>query len=781
MVVTVSVTDVDEAPVFDFGDEESYTFDLAENADGSGTGNAVALGSVSAADPDVGDTVAYSIPLQMDRDKFAVDSDSGDLSYVGAGEDFEAFTTPAEALSLTVRAASGTGTEAMTADVVVTVSVTDVDEAPVFGPGRPPLGNHAPEFIDGSSATRYVSENTPEDQPIGNPVEANDFEGDTIFYCLGGPHAASFKINSSTGQISTKAALDREAQSSYRVTVAADDGNHGITVIGATIRVTDVDEAPVFDEASYTFDLAENSDGSTTAVMLGRASATDPDGDAVAYSIESGDPQKFAVDSSGELTYTGSGEDHEAIASLSVAVRATSSTNGPKKFAVDSSGDLAYTGSGEDHEAIASFSVVVRATSGTGGPTADVAVEVSVTDVDEAPVFDEASYAFDLVENTDGSTTAVVLGRVSADDSDGDSVSYSILSGGANRFEVGGSSGELFYTGSGEDHEAATNSFSMVVRAISGIGADQMTANATVTVMVIGVNEAAPTADAGRDQTVDPGARVVLSGSGVDSDAGDVLTYAWSQTSGTPVALGNAGKAALSFTAPSSSATLEFALTVSDGVHTGTDTVTVSVRHADERPSFESSAVAAQVWTVGREISRVQLPAAVGGDGVLRYSLAPSLPAGLSFSALGRTIAGTPQAAMGRTLFTLTAIDEDGDQASFTFSVTVNTANYKPGGVAREDVELRDRLIFDQEALLNVYRCLFDIDTQVVPGGCAGGEPSRPAAQPAPFGGTPTLAEVELRDQLIASQEALLNVYRCKFDIDTQMVPGGCIGREPAP
>ena len=776
MVVKVSVTDVDEAPVFDFGDDDEYEFDLAENTDGSG-GSPVELGTVSAADPEEED-VTYSIPEEEDMADFQVGTQSGVLSYKGQGEDHEGETNP---LLVTVRAATGAG-EA-TADVVVKVSVTDVDEAPVFGPGRPPLGNHAPEFIDGSSATRYVSENTPEDQPIGNPVEANDFEGDTIFYSLGGPHAASFKINSSTGQISTKAALDREAQSSYRVTVAADDGNHGITVIGVTIRVTDVDEAPVFDEAGYAFDLVENSDGSTTAVMLGRASATDPEGDTVAYSIESGDPQKFAVDSSGELTYTGSGEDHEAIASLSVAVRATSSTNGPKKFQVDSSsGELSYVGAGEDHEALTDpFEVTVRATSGTGGPTADVAVEVSVTDVDEAPVFDEASYAFDLVENTDGSTTAVVLGRVSADDSDGDSVSYSILSGGANRFEVGGSSGELFYTGSGEDHEAATNSFSMVVRAISGIGADQMTANATVTVMVIGVNEAAPTADAGRDQTVDPGARVVLSGSGVDSDAGDVLTYAWSQTSGTPVALGNAGKAALSFTAPSSSATLEFALTVSDGVHTGTDTVTVSVRHADERPSFESSAVAAQVWTVGREISRVQLPAAVGGDGVLRYSLAPSLPAGLSFSALGRTIAGTPQAAMGRTLFTLTAIDEDGDQASFTFSVTVNTANYKPGGVAREDVELRDRLIFDQEALLNVYRCLFDIDTQVVPGGCAGGEPSRPAAQPAPFGGTPTLAEVELRDQLIASQEALLNVYRCKFDIDTQMVPGGCIGREPAP
>lgn len=38
-----------------------------------------------------------------------------------------------------------------------------------------------------------------------------------------------------------------------------------------------------------------------------------------------------------------------------------------------------------------------------------------------------------------------------------------------------------------------------------------------------------------------------------------------------------------------------------------------------------------------------------------------------------------------------------------------------------EGIAVRDQLIADQEALLNVYRCMFDIDTEVVPGGCAGG------------------------------------------------------------
>ena len=36
-------------------------------------------------------------------------------------------------------------------------------------------------------------------------------------------------------------------------------------------------------------------------------------------------------------------------------------------------------------------------------------------------------------------------------------------------------------------------------------------------------------------------------------------------------------------------------------------------------------------------------------------------------------------------------------------------------------------------------------------------------------------AEVALRDSLIQQQDSLLNTYRCLFDTDTQVVPGGCV------
>ena len=101
-----------------------------------------------------------------------------------------------------------------------------------------------------------------------------------------------------------------------------------------------------------------------------------------------------------------------------------------------------------------------------------------------------------------------------------------------------------------------------------------------------------------------------------------------------------------------------------------------------------------------------------------------------------------------------------------------------PGdAVSRHDIAVRNELIIDQEALLNAYRCRFNIDTQVVTGGCAGGLPLEEVPQPDGFSGVPTRHELRVRDALIFAQELLLNAYRCRFNIDTQVVPGGCSGQ----
>ena len=99
--------------------------------------------------------------------------------------------------------------------------------------------------------------------------------------------------------------------------------------------------------------------------------------------------------------------------------------------------------------------------------------------------------------------------------------------------------------------------------------------------------------------------------------------------------------------------------------------------------------------------------------------------------------------------------------------------------VSTSDITERDNLIDSQESLLNVYRCQFDIDTHIVPGGCSNGAPRAPRGPVPRFSGFPTTRELLVREQLIAFQESLLNVYRCQFDIDTHIVPQGCLWGKP--
>ena len=103
----------------------------------------------------------------------------------------------------------------------------------------------------------------------------------------------------------------------------------------------------------------------------------------------------------------------------------------------------------------------------------------------QPPAFGSQFYAFDLAEDTDGSTDRISLGTVTATDPDGGSVTYSIEGGNAaGLFEIDAASGELFYTGGGEDYETGATSYDLTVRASDG---DQTTDTA-VTVNVTDVD-----------------------------------------------------------------------------------------------------------------------------------------------------------------------------------------------------------------------------------------------------------------------------------------------------
>ncbi|HEY5159635.1 MAG TPA: PKD domain-containing protein, partial [Gaiellaceae bacterium] len=87
-----------------------------------------------------------------------------------------------------------------------------------------------------------------------------------------------------------------------------------------------------------------------------------------------------------------------------------------------------------------------------------------------------------------------------------------------------------------------------------------------------------PVANAGPDQVVKAGGTVILDGTSSYDPDHNALTYAWTQTGGSPpVSLSSNTVANPTFTAPASSASLIFKLTVSDGTLTNSDSVTITV------------------------------------------------------------------------------------------------------------------------------------------------------------------------------------------------------------
>ena len=467
VTVTVNVTDVAEAPEFA---EASYAFSLAENADG-GT-DRVSLGAVTATDPD-NDTVAYSIEGGNESGSFEIDAASGELFYVGAGEDYEA---GAAQFDLTIRASDG----ALTADAAVSVAITDVPEQTIVAPADPeilqsvsePYGEDLPTNTStigrvavGGTATGKIGSTGDRDgfavELVAGRTYIIDLRGsptgdgtldDPYLRGIKGPDGRRIAgVSNDDGGEGYNSQLNftpTESGTHYIIAGAYSGlGAYEVEVRDAspqTAQQETVNGPPAFGQTSYAFSLAENADGGANGVSLGAVSATDPEDSTITYSIEAGDSGGlFAIDSeSGALSYQGAGEDYE-----SGAIR---------------------------------YELTVRA--GDGSLHSDVTVTVNVTDVAEAPAFAQPSYAFDLAENADGALFGIAVAPVVATDPDNDRITYSIEAGDPDGlFMIDAETGLVVYLGTGEDYESGTRSYELTVRASDGGLHSDVTVNVNVT------------------------------------------------------------------------------------------------------------------------------------------------------------------------------------------------------------------------------------------------------------------------------------------------------------
>ena len=163
--------------------------------------------------------------------------------------------------------------------------------------------NQPPTFDDGDSAMRSVPENTPAGRDIGMPVVASDADNDRRTYSLGGDDAADFSIDTSTGQVQTKEALDYEAQATYRVTVSVHDGKAADhtsdttidTSIDVTITLTDVNDPARF-PSTETGSRSVNENTPAGRDIGDPVEADDDDGDSRTYSLSGTDAASFTID-----------------------------------------------------------------------------------------------------------------------------------------------------------------------------------------------------------------------------------------------------------------------------------------------------------------------------------------------------------------------------------------------------------------------------------------------------------------------------------------------------
>ena len=150
------------------------------------------------------------------------------------------------------QAVTVTYTDPTTGDDAAAIQDSDGDDTPSFTTGEDgvpavvnnsnvmaPADNNPPEFtVDQAILT--VPENSAADTVVGT-VTATDDDDDTLTYSLQGTDAASFDIDSGTGQIKTKANVDYnyEAKFDYKMTAKAADGRGGTDTIDVAIALLD--------------------------------------------------------------------------------------------------------------------------------------------------------------------------------------------------------------------------------------------------------------------------------------------------------------------------------------------------------------------------------------------------------------------------------------------------------------------------------------------------------------------------------------------------------------
>ncbi len=267
--ISINLNPVNEVPVIN-----DQTFSLLENSPGGSV-----VGSVIATDPDIGDSLNYSITTGNSSGAFAINSTTGEITVADSSQlDYE--TTPAFSLTIQVMD-DGVGNLSNTATINIEI-------------------NKLPDSISLSNNTIDEHLNTSTGYSIGRLI-FSDKDSDN-FQIVGGVDQVKFSIGGDDNNelILTDGTLDFENQSSYQVTVRAiesDGGSHDETFI---ISVNNLNEKPLITSGN-SITLEENITRVTTVIAEDENQPIQK----LSYSISGGaDSKLFLLDkNTGELSF----------------------------------------------------------------------------------------------------------------------------------------------------------------------------------------------------------------------------------------------------------------------------------------------------------------------------------------------------------------------------------------------------------------------------------------------------------------------------------------------
>ena len=530
----------------------------------------------------------------------------------------------------------------------------------VHKPLKDTLGNHArkdsaaisitqsanshSEFPSSETGARSVDENAPAGRIIGTPIAATDADNDRRTYSISGTDAAFFDVVASSGQLRTKAALNHESRDSYSFTMSVTDGKdvHGYadTTIDATITVTvtvdDVDEPPVITGVTTIADYDENGSGDVAAYT-----AMDPEGDSnITWSLGGTDRGDFTI------------------------------TNGVLKFA--SAPDYERP---EDSGGNNQYEVTVEAAD-SNNKRGELHVDVIVQNVDEPPVITGPDTVDDFPEN---SATSRQVGRYTASDPEGATVTMSLPSGGVD-FSLAGN-GVLTFKESPDFEEQS--SYSVTVRVVAG----SHTVNKTVTVNIQNVEEPGTITLS----TVQPQEGTGLTAALEDDDGPTGTTWQWYRTSSrgsTGTAITNANSRSYTPDADDVGRYLRAVASCDDGHGTGKTATAVSANRVQAAPPVPERPVFPVDGNYDRSIREntraganlgAPVRATDGNNDRLTYSIAASDHFEIDASSGQlRTKAELDHEGREQHFVTVTATDPGGLTDTTSVTITVEDADETP-------------------------------------------------------------------------------------------------------